>query len=113
MKNKQKILNGAFYATLFMVVVSLFFVFLGIAQLTFLGVIGSMVFLVLGFFTKKASLVAARFLLIIFLIDSVFWMINWLPRISSPLGVYVHLLMRFAFWWTFYQAYKAIKTDKK
>lgn len=115
MENKQKILNEAFYATLFMVGISVLFVFLGIAQLklTFLGVIAFIVFPVLGFFTKKSSLVAARLLLIVFLVDSVLWIINWLSYSLNPLSVYWNLFLRFVFWWTFYRAYKAIKLDKK
>lgn len=113
MKNKQKILNEAFYVTIFLAAANVIAILFEVTQLTFAVVIFLIVYLVLGFFTKRSSLIAALALLILFSIDSILWMINWLPRTSSPVGVYVYLLMRVAFWWAFYKAYLTIKHNKK
>lgn len=112
MENKQKILNEAFYGTLFMAVATLLAAFWGIVQLTFFSLVELIVFPVLGFFTKKSSLLAARLLVVIFLIDSVFWIINWFSRASSPVAAYGNLLVRFVFWSIFYRAYLVTKHGK-
>lgn len=107
---KQKALNNTFYATLAFVGINLLLLFLfsSVFQLSFLAIVEIIVFVLLGYLTKKASKKAVVGLLGLFLLDRLLWVINWSHNISFY-TIISTAIISFALWTIFYKAYLYLK----
>lgn len=107
---KQKALNNAFYATIAFVGINLLLLFLfsNVFQLGLLGLVEIIVFLSLGYLTKKSSKKAVVGLLGIFLLDRLLWVLNW-SHTTSFYTIIGTAIISFALWTIFYKAYLYLK----
>lgn len=107
--NRKKTLNNAFYASLFLTGINLFYIFLidGL-KVTPLAYFEFVLFPVLGYLTKKSSKMAATTLLGLFIVDRIMGLVNWFSYMT-PINTIVFFLISLAFWQIFYKAYLYLK----
>jgi len=107
MNERQKALNNAFYATLFMTVISLSVVIFGYAKLNTLAICEMALFIIFGFLTMKSKKFASLGLLILFVLDRILWVINWGTNLNTtnPSQLLFPVIYTYTIWIIFYKAY--------
>lgn len=119
--SEQKILNRVFYITLISSVI-LLLVSLKMSN-WWLGITQSIIFLILGFLTKRGNKMASVLLIFLFVINRIIWFIGSLGSLTEPLNKIVMVVL---IWTTvtygliyfiicryFYKAYLIIKSREK
>lgn len=117
---KQKALNNAFYASIIWPVFSIviFWLLHNSFRFNFLYLAEIILFPVLGYFTKRASKIAAIGLLGLFIFDRVMYLINWLGYLTQLepsnyiITIAQFLIISFVLWRTFYEAFLCLRKDK-
>lgn len=109
----QKILNQAFYATLFMSGLSLAAFLLGYVGIGIIGTVLLILFPTLGYLTKRGNKKAIIALLVMFIIDRVLLFVSWGGSTIRPAGMIATVFISFAYWSCFYKAYWVIRKVEK
>lgn len=119
--SEQKILNRVFYITIISSGI-LFFISLKLLNGWF-GVVQSIIFLILGFLTKKGNKTASVLLIFLFVVNRLFWFVGPVSSLLGPLSsssrvslIWITItygLIYFIMCRYFYKAYLIIRGHEK
>ncbi|PIZ66196.1 hypothetical protein COY15_01670 [Candidatus Roizmanbacteria bacterium CG_4_10_14_0_2_um_filter_39_12] len=114
MDKEQKILNQAFLASLIFPAITSIAFALRFASPTIVPIIFLMIFVTLGYLTKKGSLKAILLLMIIFVIDRLIFVYNMQYTPTNELVAMFAgpIVISFAIWFAFYRAYLVLSLHK-